>query len=179
MKLNSWKVCWKSKLIFWNHILKKSRFIKDDDEQSYAEKITNTIINNIQIYLKNIHIRYEDNYSIKNKNVSFGLFLKEFKAETVDAEGRRNFLNAEEKIIYKQGILNGFNLYWNADNSHTHKDSLIIQQKEFSGGLKDRSYCVVSQVYCPIKNSLSFLRFRTILLMCLSVYPSVCDIYIN
>lgn len=111
-----------------------------DDEQSYTEQITNTIINNIQVYIKNIHIRYEDNYSIKNRNVSFGLFLKEFRAETVDSEGRPNFLNAEEKIIYKQGILNGFNFYWNADG--THKDSLIIQQKEFSS--QSRDFCVVS-----------------------------------
>lgn len=98
--------------------------------------ITNTIINNIQIYIKNIHIRYEDKYSIMNKVVSFGIYLKEFRAETVDAEGRPNFLNAEEKIVYKMGTLTGFNVYW---NSNSKKNSLIIQQKEFD---KNRDFCV-------------------------------------
>ena len=100
--------------------------------------ITNTIINNIQVYIKNIHIRYEDKYSIKNKIVSFGIFLKEFRAETVDAEGNPNFLNADEKLINKNGSLSGFNVYWNCNSI---KDSLIVQQKEFE---KNRDYCVVS-----------------------------------
>ena len=99
--------------------------------------ITNTIINNIQVYIKNIHIRYEDKYSIKNKVVSFGLYFKEFRAETVDEEGRPNFLNADEKIVYKMGTLNGFNIYWNCNSNK--EDSLIIQQKEFD---KNRDFCV-------------------------------------
>ncbi len=110
--------------------------VLDDDEQSWADSITNTIINNIQVVIKNIHIRYEDKFSVKNKNVSFGVYLKEFRAKTVDAEGKPNFLNAEEKIVYKMGTLTGFNVYWNCNNL---KDSLIIHQKEFE---KNRDFCV-------------------------------------
>ena len=32
----------------------------------------------------------------------------------MDKDGNPNFLNADEKIIFKVGVLNGFNLYWNS-----------------------------------------------------------------
>lgn len=102
--------------------------ILENKEKGFAEKVQDTIINNIQIYIKNVHIRYEDKYSIKNKNVSFGLYLKEFRAETVDADGKPNFLNAMEKIVYKLGVLKGFNFYWNCSDN---LDSFITTQPEF------------------------------------------------
>jgi hypothetical protein len=79
--------------------------------------------------VKNVHIRYEDKYSIKNKTISFGIYIKEFRAETVDANGKPNFLNADEKIIYKIGELNGLNMYWNC---LSNSDSLIIAKKDFN-----------------------------------------------
>lgn len=73
--------------------------------------------------MKNIHIRYEDKHSITNKIISFGLYFKEFKAETVDAQGNPNFLTSDEKTVYKKGSLVGFNSYWNYGDD---KSSLII-----------------------------------------------------
>ena len=110
---------------------------KENKEKGYAEKVQDTIINNIHIYIKNIHIRYEDKFSIKGKIISFGIYFKEFRAETVDINGKPNFSNADEKQIYKLGTLTGFNIYWNCNYK---ADSLIIQQKEFE---KNRDYCVV------------------------------------
>ena len=100
----------------------------ESKEKGFAEKLQDTIINNIQIYIKNVHIRYEDKHSLPNKNVSFGIFIKEFKAETVDAFGKANFMNADEKVIYKNGSLKGFNLYWNISDS---RDGLITMQPNF------------------------------------------------
>ncbi|CAF0714006.1 unnamed protein product [Brachionus calyciflorus] len=106
------------------------REIVESKEKGYAEKVQDTIINNIQVYVKNVHIRYEDKHSLKNKNVSFGLYLKEFKAETVDEDGKPNFMNADAKIIFKLGSLNGFNMYWNCDFGD-HKDLFISTRDEF------------------------------------------------
>jgi hypothetical protein len=46
----------------------------------------------------------------------------------VDENGKSNFLNAAEKIIYKSGILKGFNFYWNSGDP---KESLIVEQKNY------------------------------------------------
>jgi vacuolar protein sorting-associated protein 13A/C len=111
------------------------------------EKSQDTIINNIQIYIKNIHIRYEDKHSIPNKIISFGLYFKEFKAETVDANGKPNFLNAEEKTIFKKGSLLGFNIYWNVGEDR----SSLISLQNLDAKQKQDSWAVSNEfwiVFC-------------------------------
>jgi vacuolar protein sorting-associated protein 13A/C len=100
--------------------------IFEPKQKGYADKITDTIINNIQIYIKNVHIRYEDKYSINNECISFGFYLKEFRAETIDAFGKSNFSTSDEKVIYKLGALKGFNFYWNVSSN---PESLISNTK--------------------------------------------------
>ncbi len=53
----------------------KAEFI-DNKEKGFAEKLQDTIINNIQIYIKNVHIRYEDKHSLPGKILSFGIYIK-------------------------------------------------------------------------------------------------------
>lgn len=106
------------------------REIVESKERGYAEKVQDTIINNIQVYVKNVHIRYEDKHSLKDKNISFGVYLKEFKAETVDEDNQPNFMNADAKIIYKLGSLSGFNMYWNCDFGQPY-ELLISSGKNF------------------------------------------------
>lgn len=106
------------------------REIVESRERGYAEKVQDTIINNIQVYVQNVHIRYEDKHSLKDKSISFGVYLKEFKAETVDEDNNPNFMNAEAKIIYKLGSLSGFNMYWNCDFGQP-KDRLISSGDDF------------------------------------------------
>ena len=76
-----------------------------------------------------MHIRYEDKHSLKGKTISFGIYLKEFRAETVDANGKANFMNADEKIVYKLGSLKGFNVYWNCTNN---RDSFLTTKPDFN-----------------------------------------------
>jgi vacuolar protein sorting-associated protein 13A/C len=124
--------------------------IYESKEKGFAEKVQDTIINNIQIYIRNVHIRYEDKFSIKNKVISFGLYLSEFRAETVDASGKPNFLNADEKIIFKLGSLTGFNLYW---NSIDLVDTLISVRPEINN--KDKEFVWVD----TINQNLLFFNF--------------------
>lgn len=108
-----------------------NRDLVESKEKGYADKVQDTIINNIQVYVKNVHIRYEDKHSLKDKNISFGLYLKEFKAETVDEDNQPNFMNADAKIIYKLGSLTGFNMYWNCESGQP-KNLLISSNDQFN-----------------------------------------------
>ena len=104
-------------------------FSADTKEKGYMEQLQDSIINNIQIFVKNVHIRYEDKYSIKNKVISFGLYLKEFSAQTVDVDGKPTILNFDAKTIYKSGVLNGFNVYWNCGEKKESLISMNIDEK--------------------------------------------------
>ena len=50
---------------------------KDPKEDSFAEKLATNVIKNLQINIKDIHIRYEDRHSNPKKPFSVGVTLKE------------------------------------------------------------------------------------------------------
>jgi vacuolar protein sorting-associated protein 13A/C len=102
-------------------------YFKDTKEKGFAKRVQDAIINNIQIYVNNVHIRYEDKYSIENKVVSFGLYFRNFRAETVDINGKSIFADSNAKTIYKVGVLTGFNIYWNCDDK---KESTNLDEKK-------------------------------------------------
>lgn len=112
----------------------------DTKQKGYADTLQDTIVNNIHIHIQNVHIRYEDKYSIKNKTISFGFYLKEFIAQTVDVNNKPYFSKADEKVIHKTGSLEGLNIYWNCNTNNP--GSLIIEQNEFKLN-KDKEYCAV------------------------------------
>jgi vacuolar protein sorting-associated protein 13A/C len=50
------------------------------------------IVDNVQLTVKNIHIRYEDEFSAgAGSNFSFGLTLKEFSANTTNQNWQTGF----------------------------------------------------------------------------------------
>jgi vacuolar protein sorting-associated protein 13A/C len=58
-------------------------------DPSSIDKLVNKIIDNVQITIKNVYIRYEDEFTAKNQGegkFSFGILLKEFSAFTTDKE---------------------------------------------------------------------------------------------
>ena len=90
-----------------------------------------------------MHIRYEDSYSLPGKHISFGFYIKEFRAETVDANGRPNFLGADEKVVYKLGVLLGANAYWNINDTNQafvtaqpDKNKWLVSSTHSNGSIK-------------------------------------------
>ena len=67
--------------------------------------------------------------TIVNIPISFGIYLKHFIAQTVDTN-HKPFAKSDETSIYKDGILEGFNIYWNCH--HLNPGTLIIQQNDFN-----------------------------------------------
>ena len=65
-----------------NDFAKKSeKSKKEEEEQGYFSKMVVRIIDNIQVTVKDIHIRYEDEIT---KKYSFGVTLEELKIFTVN-----------------------------------------------------------------------------------------------
>ena len=73
------------------------------------------IIDNIQITVKNIHVRFEDDISQK---YSFGFTLEELNIYTVNRNGEPEFIDRtkkeyENEPLRKKLILSEFGIYWN------------------------------------------------------------------
>lgn len=73
------------------------------------------IIDNIQVTVKDIHVRYEDDIT---NQYSFGVTLEELKIFTVNNNGQPEFIDRtkkeyENEPLRKKLLLSNFGVYWN------------------------------------------------------------------
>jgi vacuolar protein sorting-associated protein 13A/C len=81
----------------------------------YFDKLTQKIINNLEISLKNIHIRFEDSVSFPSTCFAMGVTLGSFVFTTTDSAWNEKFVsevNSTNKIQYKLGKISDLGVYW-------------------------------------------------------------------
>ncbi|KAI0984118.1 hypothetical protein GJ496_007461, partial [Pomphorhynchus laevis] len=83
-----------------------------------------TVINNIQVIVKNIHLRYEDSISLPTLSFAAGIVLKDISASTTDEEGNLTKLDAEAKFVFKSAALSDMTMYYNTFTSNTNESIL-------------------------------------------------------
>ena len=83
--------------------------------QSFAESLTTAIIDNLQISIKNIHLRYEDSISAPGHPFAVGLTLKELSAVSTDSNWNPSFIPSTSETTNKLAKLGALALYWNTD----------------------------------------------------------------
>ncbi|XP_028401865.1 vacuolar protein sorting-associated protein 13C-like [Dendronephthya gigantea] len=85
------------------------------DSYTFVEKLTAQIVKNLQIFIKNIHIRYEDKITTPGSSFAIGLTLKHLTAETTDEYWKPCVVEATKKTIFKFISLDSFAVYWNTN----------------------------------------------------------------
>lgn len=85
--------------------------------QSFTESLTNAIVDNLQVSIKRIHIRYEDSISAPGHPFALGLTLQEFSAVSTDKDWRPSFIQNSSATTNKLVVLGALAFYWNTDAS--------------------------------------------------------------
>ena len=83
--------------------------------QSFTESVTTAIVDNLQISVKNIHIRYEDSIATPGHPFALGLTLREFSAVSTDKDWRPSYIQSTSGTTNKLAVLNALAFYWNTD----------------------------------------------------------------
>lgn len=83
--------------------------------QSFVESLTTAIVDNLQVSVKNIHIRYEDSISTPGHPFALGLTLQEFSAVSTDEEWRPSYIQSTSGTTHKLAVLGALAFYWNTD----------------------------------------------------------------
>ncbi|CAH8840545.1 unnamed protein product [Trichobilharzia szidati] len=90
---------------------------KQSDDQkvdSFGEKLAAQVIKNLQISIKDIHIRYEDSYSIPNRTFSLGLTLSGLTFQTCDNDQKPILIKDESIREFNKFVkLTSLGVYWN------------------------------------------------------------------
>ncbi|KAG8709546.1 hypothetical protein FRC08_018268, partial [Ceratobasidium sp. 394] len=84
-------------------------------QQGLIESMTTRIVNNVQVTVKNIHIRYEDSISAPGHPFSAGITLAGFTAQSVNEKWVPTFIQDTKGGIHKLATLESLSAYFNTD----------------------------------------------------------------
>jgi vacuolar protein sorting-associated protein 13A/C len=86
-------------------------------ELSYFQQFGLKIVDNIEIVLTNVHIRYEDSTTFPGKTFSAGVTIDSISLVTTDSNWNEAFVARDftAAAIQKLGRLENLGLYWNTD----------------------------------------------------------------
>ena len=89
-------------------------------DPSYIQRLTAKIIDNLEITLTNIHIRYEDNTTIPGVPFAAGITLESFLVRTTNSNWEVVFVerkgHSSSTKIHKLARLSNFCLYWSTSS---------------------------------------------------------------
>lgn len=88
---------------------------KPKEDKTFAEKLSTQIINNVQIKISDIHIRYEDNLSCSSP-FAVGITLSNFSVHTTDENWMKTLVSQSMTEIYKVAQLESLAVYMNCDS---------------------------------------------------------------
>ena len=84
-------------------------------QQGFAASMTTAIIDNLQVTIKNIHVRYEDSISDPGHPFAAGLTLRGFSAISTDGSWRPTFIQSTSDSTHKLAKLSSLAIYWDTD----------------------------------------------------------------
>ncbi|ODO11680.1 hypothetical protein I350_00464 [Cryptococcus amylolentus CBS 6273] len=93
----------------------------DDSKQTYVGAIVSKVVDNVQIHIKNIHVRYEDGTSTPEHPFAAGITLNEFKAVSTDANWVEAFIHDSLNGVHKLVQLGALAIYFDTDTGSLDK----------------------------------------------------------
>ncbi|WFD18280.1 Vacuolar protein sorting-associated protein 13 [Malassezia caprae] len=83
--------------------------------ESFISSLVTRIVDNVQVTVRNIHIRYEDCLSDPAHPFSMGITLAELSAVSTDENWEPTFVHNSSSGIHKLARLDSLSIYWNTD----------------------------------------------------------------
>ncbi|KAI9208535.1 uncharacterized protein BJ171DRAFT_419574 [Polychytrium aggregatum] len=84
------------------------------EDQSFLTQLTQKIVDNIQVQIKNIHVRFEDSVSSKVRTpFAVGITLSELSITSTNTEWVPAFIQSENGLVHKLMKLEQLAVYWN------------------------------------------------------------------
>ncbi|PCH33647.1 vacuolar protein sorting-associated protein vps13 [Wolfiporia cocos MD-104 SS10] len=98
------------------HMRGQSEVSQDSPQsQGLLSSLITKIVNNLQVSVKNIHIRYEDKLSVPGHPFAAGVTLADFTAQSVNEKWEPAFIDSKAGAIHKLGKLQSLAVYFDTD----------------------------------------------------------------
>ncbi|XP_063238425.1 intermembrane lipid transfer protein VPS13A-like [Bacillus rossius redtenbacheri] len=83
------------------------------DSKSFFEHLATTIMNNLQVFARNIHVRYEDAVSNPDCALACGLCVQSVSVETTNSKWKPSLTPTGASSLYQLLRLESLSVYWN------------------------------------------------------------------
>lgn len=104
-------------------MVQKKENIQDTAKKAtYVQQLTAKIIDNLEVLITNLHVRYEDSTSIPGSVFSCGFTIEKLCLATTDETWTSRFVSRDintrkETAIHKLGTMENFGVYWNKSST--------------------------------------------------------------
>lgn len=85
----------------------------DAQQESFTTQLVTKIVDNLQVTIKNIHVRFEDATSNKQRLFSIGIILQSLTAVSTDENWNETFIVNPQDAVNKLIQLDTLGAYWN------------------------------------------------------------------
>ena len=113
-------------------------------QQGFTQSLTTAIVDNLQVSVKNVHIRYEDAVATDGHPFAVGMTLKEMSAVSTDENWQPTFIQSTAGTTHKLAVLDSLAMYWNSDadlfgtgKGDTGENAQHIDAEELTKRFKD------------------------------------------
>ncbi|XP_049842368.1 LOW QUALITY PROTEIN: intermembrane lipid transfer protein Vps13-like [Schistocerca gregaria] len=130
---------------------------KEKLPSTFTEKLAAQIIKNVQVYIHDIHIRYEDRYTCPQRPFSVGVTLHNLSVHSTDDKWNECIVQDDSPMFYKVLVLECLAVYWNCktrsfpDSAGDHKALLTEFQDSICS--KEKAPRGFSYMLGPINSS--------------------------
>ncbi|EGW35577.1 uncharacterized protein SPAPADRAFT_131526 [Spathaspora passalidarum NRRL Y-27907] len=94
-----------------------------NSNESFTESLITKIVDNLQVTIKNIHVRYKDDSVLTESPYSIGLTLKELSAVSTDENWTPSFISITQRLTHKLLTLSNLACYMKTIDTATTYDS--------------------------------------------------------
>jgi len=85
----------------------------DEKGDSFAQRLATKVVDNLQIQIKNVHVRFEDFTTSVEFPFAFGICIQNLSVSSTDENWDEKFIeNRTSKLIYKIGKLECLSMYY-------------------------------------------------------------------
>ena len=84
--------------------------------QTFTTTLVTAIANNLQVTVKNIHIRYEDTIADPGHPFALGITMQSFSAISTDDKWKPTFVQSSSGTTHKLATLDALAVYWDTDS---------------------------------------------------------------
>lgn len=109
-----------------------------DHNESFMQSLITKVVDNVQVTIKNIHIRYEDmDANLSKDPCSVGITLNELSAVSSDSNWKPSFISITQDTTHKLLTLDSFCLYWNTNTGSIEQDGEIYDSNAMINKFKN------------------------------------------